>query len=187
MPSVYRHRAEGRPRTWPAMVSCAACGAGRSRLRAAAGVRQRCRPCPTTLPDGTGYPVPRESRRPAVRCRSNPAGPRGCRSFRTGRGGGSAGRPVGRLMVLQRFDEPGPGDRAEHFVVAHFRLQLGADVGDDPELAVPHRRPFGIVEQDKAAGGEFFVFIVYRAGRRGPARRKPARARLPGPGAEQAR
>ncbi len=88
----------------------------------------------------------------------------GAEALRQDPGGGSAGRPVGRLVVLQGFHEPGPGHRAEHFVVAHFRLQLGADVGHDPELPVPDRRSVGVVEQDEAAGGQFVVVVVDGAG-----------------------
>ena len=82
----------------------------------------------------------------------------------------AAGRTVGRGMVIQGFHEPGPGDRAEHFVIAHFGLQLGADVRNNPELPVPDGGTVGIVQQDEAAGGQLDV-VAPRSRREGGCRR----------------
>ena len=49
---------------------------------------------------------------------------------------------------------------SQHLIVAHLGVELGPDVGDDPEFAIPHRGAVGVVQQDEAPGGELLAVVV---------------------------
>ena len=136
------------------------------RRREGVAARQKCRPCPTTLPGARRCLRWPASRRHGVRCRSNWAARRACRSFRTAPSWRSRRQTDRARHGSAGLRPASPGHRAEHLVIPHLRFQLGADVGDNPELPVPDSGTVGVVQQDEAAGGQFDV-VTPRSGGKG--------------------
>ena len=68
-----------------------------------------------------------------------------------GGGHGAAERGQRLVAVLQRVDEPTPRDFGEQRVDGEIRVEIGLDVGDEAQRAVPRFFAVRVVEQDQAA------------------------------------
>ena len=127
---------------------------GRTR-RTARRTRPRCaRPDPLAR----RWPLP-ATRKPSARTRWPPAAFLDAEPLGHHPGDGTAGLPVAVRPGVQRLGQPAPAHLPDQRVGSDLRLELGTDVGDDPQRSRPSGLACGIIQQDEPAPPDLGVRI----------------------------